>query len=156
DRAPALVIGIMPASFDFPKGSDLWLPIAMDEAAQRQRKNMRIVGIIARSSSSATSADVSGELDALMTVVKNEYPSSSSNQKGFAVGVVDSLRAAAIPLQEQLVGNMRPVLLVFSGAVALMLLIVCFTVANLMLARATAKEREVAVRLALGSPRWRI
>jgi predicted permease len=156
DRAPALVIGIMPPSFDFPKGSDLWIPIAMDEAVQRQRKNMRIVGIIARSSGSATSAEVGAELDALMTVVKNEYPRSSSNQKGFAIGVVDSLRASAIPLQEQLVGNMRPVLLVFSGAVALMLLIVCFTVANLMLARATAKQREVAVRLALGSPRWRI
>ena len=156
DRAPALVIGVMPGSFDFPKGTDLWVPIAMDEAEQRLRKNMRIVGIIARSSGSATPAEVNVELDALMNVVKNEYPRSSSNQKGFAIGLVDSLQASAIPLHEQLVGNMRPVLFVFSGAVALMLLIVCFTVATLMLARATTKQREVAVRVALGSPRWRI
>ena len=156
DRAPALVIGIMPALFDFPKGSDLWLPIAMNEAEQRQRKNMRIVGIVARGSAAATAALVNVELEGLMSAVKSEHPQSRSNAKGFTKDAVDSLRALARPLQEQLVGNMRPVLLVFSGAVALMLLIVFFTVANLMLARATTRRREIAVRVALSSPHWRI
>lgn len=70
--------------------------------------------------------------------------------------MVQSLRASATPLQERLIGNDRPAILVFSGAVGLVLLIVCLTVSNLMLARATAKLREVAVRIALGSSRRRI
>jgi putative ABC transport system permease protein len=155
DRSPSLVVGIMPPSFDFPKGSELWVPLAMNEVEQRQRKNMAIVGILARSSATATATQVNLELEALMGVVRNEYP-QGPNVRGFAKDFVQSLRASATPLQERLIGNDRPAILVFSGAVALMLLIVCLTVANLMLARATAKRREVAVRMALGSPRRRI
>lgn len=156
NRTSALVIGVMPASFDFPKGSDLWVPLALDEAVQRQRRIMAGVGIVARSTPGATPSQVNTELEALMGVVKNEYPQKSANARGYPKDFIDSMRASVLPLQEQLVGNMRPVLSVFSGAVALMLLIVCFTVANLMLARASARQREVAVRMALGSRRRRI
>src|SRR5215471_5328471 len=155
DRAPALVVGIMPSSFDFPKGSELWVPLAMNETEQRQRKNMLIVGILARSSSAATAAQVNLELEALIGVVRSEYP-QGPNVRGFAKDFVQTLRASATPLQEKMIGNDRPAILVFSGAVALMLLIVCLTFANLMLVRSTAKRREVAVRMALGSPRLRI
>ncbi len=150
DRKATLVAGIMPPWFDFPKGSDLWRPLALDEPQQRQRKQMRIVGIVARANPAATDAAINQELHGLTATVINEYP-QQYKQNGF----LDALRVSAKPLQEQLTGAMRPVLLVFSGAAALMLMIVCSTVANLMVARATARRREIAVRVALGSPRRR-
>ncbi|HEY6343570.1 MAG TPA: ABC transporter permease [Bryobacteraceae bacterium] len=155
DRSPALVIGIMPRSFDFPKGSDLWIPLALDEAQQRERKAMLIVEMIARAAPRASVVEVNRHLERLMASVKNEYPRQSGS-KGYTKDFVQSLRARVRPLQEELTGDMRPALLLFSGAVGLMLLIVCFTVANLMLARATTRRREIAVRAALGSPRLRI
>jgi putative ABC transport system permease protein len=144
DRSATLVIGIMPARFDFPQGSDLWRPLALTEG----QKMMRLVDMVARAKASASEAEVQNELAQLTQTVVNEYPLRGMSAKG--------IRFFGRPLQQTLTGDLRPALLVFSGAVGLMLLIVCFTVANLMLARATARGREIAVRVALGSPRRRI
>jgi putative ABC transport system permease protein len=155
DREAVLVVGVMPATFDF-QSADLWRPFALDEAQQRQRKAMRIVNMIARVDAHASPLLVHQELDAIMAVAKREYPVQTPKSKGYPGSFVDALHVSSKPLQEQLTGKLRPALLVFSGSVGLMLLIVCFTVANLMLARATARQREIAVRVALGSPRMRI
>ncbi len=156
DREAALVVGVMPAAFEF-QGCDLWRPSALDEAQQRQRKAMRIVTMVVRADAQSPAVLVNQELDALLAVAKREYPvMQGPKSKGYPKNFLDALRVSAKPLQEQLTGKLRPALLVFSGAVGLMLLIVCFTVANLMLARATARQREIAVRIALGSPRMRI
>jgi putative ABC transport system permease protein len=106
DRQVALVIGVMPRRFDFPRGTALWVPFRLNEAEQRQRLRLVLVRIIARAKSGVSPAQIATEMDRLTPLVEREYPANAT-----PAGV----KIFATRLQERLVGQIRPAILVLAG-----------------------------------------
>ncbi len=156
DRLPRTIVGVMPQGFDFPRGSQLWLPATqLDRAGQSfpisPNSPILIIPMLARRKPGVTPLDAATELNRLTYSIRALYP-KEMRKRGFRADLV----IGATPLQEHLTGPLRPVLLILTGTVALVLLIACANIANLLLARAGSRQRELAVRLALGSGRGRI
>jgi putative ABC transport system permease protein len=146
NEVPSVVIGVMPEGFRFPGNADLWQPLATIPNLLRQPRNARGFDLIARLAPGVTQQQAQAELDAVAARIAGEHPDTNKDVRGLVQPYHQRVNG----------GEIRTVFLSLMGAVAFVLLIACANVANLLLARASSRAREISVRVSLGASRTRV
>jgi putative ABC transport system permease protein len=143
-RRDYTIVGVMPPGFRFPNQTEIWLPVGWDGIPRERRGPW--LSVIARLKAGVSLQQAQAEMSAIQGRIEQQHPQALIGSQ-----------VAIIPLLEQTLGaRLRLALMILWGVVACVLLIACANVANLLLARAADRQKEIAIRLALGGNRWRM
>ncbi|HXG68907.1 MAG TPA: ABC transporter permease, partial [Blastocatellia bacterium] len=141
-----MVVGVMPAEFEFPKGVDAWMPLSAVSGKWAVENRVGFLQVVGRLKPSVTREQAQAELDTIIKQIAAAHPETQASGQ----------RAVITPMVAHIFGDARPALYLLLAATALLLLIACANIANLLLARATSRRKEIALRAALGAGRSRL